>query len=490
MINDSSSQPVRLAIIGSGFSGLGMAIRLKRAGIDDFVVLERASDLGGTWRDNDYPGCCCDVPSHVYSFSFELNPGWTRGFAPQWEILQYLRRTAHKYGVLPHLRYQHEVLEAAWQEDKEHWHVRTSRGDFTAQFLVSAAGPLSDPKIPDLPGVGDFEGTMFHSATWRHDHDLTGERVAVIGTGASAIQFVPEIQPRVARLLLFQRTPPWVVPRLDHKITRLEHWLLRGIPFAPALVRAILYWALEIRVLGFKHPRVMNTVDRIARRHLRRQVPDPGLRARLTPDYTFGCKRILVSDNYYPSLTKANVDVITDGVKEIRKRSVVTTAGTELGVDSIIFGTGFHVTDAPIAARIRGCGGRTLADAWNPSMQAYLGISVAGFPNLFTMVGPNTGLGHNSLVYMIESQLNYVIDCLQVMRERGADVVDVRPEAQDLFNDEMAGALKGTVWTAGHCQSWYLDSTGRNTSIWPDASFRFRSRTRRFEPEKYVLAPR
>jgi cation diffusion facilitator CzcD-associated flavoprotein CzcO len=486
-MSEPGVEHVEIAIIGTGFSGLGVALRLKRERHNDFLLLERAGDLGGTWRDNHYPGCCCDIPSHVYSYSFELNSAWTRGFASQPEILAYLRGAAAKHGILPHIRYHHEVTDARWDESTQRWDVATTGGRFSARILVSAAGPLSDPSFADIPGLSDFQGTMFHSATWDHGHDLGGERVAVIGTGASAIQFVPQIQPRVGRLHLFQRTPPWVIPRFDHRITRPERWLLGTIPFAPAVVRVVLYWALEVRVVGFRNPALMRAAETIARWHLRRQVPDPQLRAKLTPDYTLGCKRILVSDDYYPALTRPNVELITDGVAEVRSRSVITTAGAEIPVDTIIFGTGFHVTDFPVATRVRGRAGRTLAEQWTSSMQAYLGLSVAGFPNFFLMIGPNTGLGHNSMVFMIESQLNYLMSCLAVMRERGAVTVEVREDAQAAFNTEIDGAMKGTVWTAGRCRSWYLDATGRNSTLWPGWSFRFRSRTRRFEPQKYRL---
>jgi len=487
-ISSSDPEHVRVAIIGTGFSGIGAAIRLKRAGIDDLVLLERADDLGGTWRDNHYPGLCCDVPSHVYSFSFELNKHWTRGFAPGWEIQDYLRSTAQKHGVTERIRYRHEVLEAAWDDEARRWRIETAGGHFTANFLLSGSGALSDPSTPDIPGLGDFEGKLFHSVHWDHDHDLSGERVAVIGTGASAIQFVPQIQPQVGRLDLYQRTPPWIIPRLDHEITRPEHLLLRWIPFSEALVRALLYWSLETRVIGFKRPRLMKIAERVARRHMRRQVPDPSLRAKLTPDYTIGCKRVLISDNYYPSLAQPNVNVVTDGIEEIRSGSIVSADGIEREVDTIILGTGFRVTDPPIAERIRGRDGRTLAEHWDGSIQAYLGTAIAGYPNLFFITGPNTGLGHNSMVFMVESQLNYVIDCLRTMRERNAETVEVRPEAQDAFNDQLQASMKGTVWTAGHCKSWYLDATGRNTTLWPSYSWSFRRRTRRFDPESYVLA--
>jgi cation diffusion facilitator CzcD-associated flavoprotein CzcO len=486
---DGTVEQFDVAIIGSGFAGLGMAIRLKDAGIEDFVVLERAAQLGGTWRDNHYPGCCCDIPSHVYSFSFELNPRWTRGFAAQPEIRDYLQRTAERRGLLPHVRFAHEVTAAAWDEDARRWTVETTGGSFSARVLVAGAGPLSDPTVPDIPGLTEFRGKLFHSARWDHDHELDGERVAVIGTGASAIQFVPAIQPRVKQLHLFQRTAPWVMPRLDHRITGVEHFLLRFFPFAPRIVRATLYWLMEMRVVGFRKPALMRGADRIARWHLRRQVADPQLRAKLTPGYVMGCKRILIADDYYPALVKPNVEVVTDGVREVRAHSVVDGDGTERAVDTIIFGTGFHVADPPIAQRIRGRDGRTLAEHWGAGMTAYLGTTVAGFPNLFFMLGPNTGLGHNSMVFMIESQLNYVLDCLRVMGERGAHAVEVRRAVQDAYNDELQAAMRGTVWTAGRCKSWYLDDTGRNTTLWPHASFRFRRRTRRFDPDSYVLEP-
>lgn len=485
---DKREHDVDVAIIGTGFSGLGAAIRIKRAGFDDFLVFERAGDVGGTWRDNHYPGLCCDIPSHVYSFSFELNSGWTRGFGQGWEIRDYLRYVAAKYAITPHLRFHHEVLEAAWDNDARRWRIETTRGRFTARVLISGAGPLTDPKTPEVAGLDSFDGTMFHSARWDHDHDLTRERVAVIGTGASAIQFIPEVQPHASRLYVFQRTPPWVIPRFDHQITRPEHFLLRWLPFSAALVRLVLYWVMELRLIGFRRPRIMKQAQRLARRQLRTQVPDPQLREKLTPDYVMGCKRILISDDYYPSLTQPNVDLRTDGITEVRQHSVLTGTGEELEVDTIIFGTGFHVTDPPIAKRIRGRDGRTLKEVWTPSMQAYLGTTVAGFPNLFLLLGPNTGLGHNSQIHIIESQLNYIADALRVIRSRSADVVEVRQEVQDRFNDELHQALDGTVWVAGHCHSWYLDDTGRNTTLWPSWTWRFRRRTRRFDPDSYLFS--
>ena len=482
---------VRVAIIGSGFAGVGAAIRLRRAGIEDFVILERADDLGGTWHANHYPGLCCDVPSHVYSFSFELNPHWKRGFAPGDEIKDYIRRCADEHGITSRIRYGHEVLEASWDAGRRRWLIETTGGDFEAEFLISGAGGLSDPSVPDLPGLERFEGHAFHSAEWDHEHDLAGERVAVIGTGASAIQFVPQIQPRVGRLDLYQRTPAWVMPRLDHEITAPEHFLLRWIPFAPHLVRGVLYWLLEARVIAFRRPRLMKLGERVARRHLRRQIPDdPELRAKLTPDYTMGCKRVLVSDDYYPALARPNVDVVTAGIREVREHSIVDAEGVEREADTIVFGTGFHVTNPPIAERIHGADGRTLAEHWQGSISAHLGTMISGYPNLFVMTGPNTGLGHNSIVFMIESQLNLVIDCLRTMDELDAETVEVREEAQRAYNAELEAASEGTVWTAGRCMSWYLDDTGRNSTLWPLSSYAFRRRTRRFDPGEYLLTAR
>jgi cation diffusion facilitator CzcD-associated flavoprotein CzcO len=480
----------RIAIIGTGFSGLGAAIQLKRAGIDDFVLLERADDLGGTWHFNHYPGLCCDVPSHVYSFSFDLSSEWTRGFAPGWEIKEYLRANAEKHGLMPHIRFGHEVLEAAWDEEASEWNVHTSGGDVTARYLVNGSGALSEPKPPDIPGLDEFRGHSFHSGHWDHDHDLTGERVGVVGTGASSIQFVPKIQPQVSRLSLFQRTPPWIIPRFDHEITEPEKQALRRIPLAPEIVRGALYWTLETRVVGFRNPPIMKLLaEPVAKWHMRRQVKDPALREKLTPDYTIGCKRILISDDYYPSLDQPNVDVVTEGIERVTADAIVTRDGARHEVDTIIFGTGFEVTKQPIARRIRGRGGQLLADAWSPSIQAYKGTTVAGFPNMFQMTGPNTGLGHNSMVFMVESQLNYIVSCFNTLRERGAEVFEVKRDAQDRYNEWLQRRLDGTVWTAGNCQSWYLDDTGRNTTLWPSYSYAFRRLTRSFDPQAYELAP-
>ena len=479
---------VDVAIIGSGFAGLGMAIRLKEAGVHDFVILERAGEVGGTWRDNTYPGAACDVPSHLYSFSFAPNPDWSSSFSPQHEIQEYLRRTADEFGVRPHIRFGAEVRHARWDEDRSRWLVETASGHYEAQFLVSATGALSDPSVPALAGLDRFEGTAFHSARWRHDHDLTGERVAVIGTGASAIQFVPQIQPRVGQLSVFQRTPPWIVPRWDRRFTRPERWLFRHVPLSQRLARNGIYWSREAYVFGFAFdPRLMKAAELVARAHLRRQVPDPELRARLTPDYTIGCKRILISNDYLPTLSQPNVDVVTSGIAEVRPHSIVTADGIERAVDTIIFGTGFHVTDMPVASRVTGRDGVLLADHWRDGAHAHRGTTTTGFPNLFMLVGPNTGLGHTSQVVMIESQIAYVVDALRQAGARQAATVEVRPEAEAAWNARVQEDMTGTVWTTGNCASWYLDEAGRNTTLWPSFTWRFRRETRRFDPAAYAF---
>ena len=477
----------RVAIVGTGFAGLGMAIRLKQEGIHDFVVFERAGDVGGTWRDNTYPGCQCDVPSHLYSFSFAPNPDWSRTFSRQPEIEDYLRRCAGHFDVVPHVRFRHAVTGARWDDERQLWEIETDGGRFTAQVLVAGMGGLSEPSVPSIPGLDSFEGAAFHTAQWDHEVDLHGRRVAVVGTGASSIQVVPEIQPIVEKLHLFQRTPAWIMPHPDRPLSDREHKLYRRLPLAQRLVRGAIYWARETFVIPFVKPRFASYPERVARKHIASQVPDRELRRKLTPSYTIGCKRILISNDYYPAVAKDNVELVTDGIREIRPRSIVTGEGREVEVDVIVLGTGFKIRDMPAANLVHGRDGRTLAETWNGSMEAYLGTSIAGFPNLFMLVGPNTGLGHNSIVFMIESQVEYVLDALRTMDAQGLASVDVRREAQDAFNAELQERLRGTVWSTGGCASWYLDDTGRNTTLWPGSTWPFRRRTRRFDASAYTL---
>ena len=482
---------ITVAIIGSGFGGIGMAARLRRAGITDVVLLERAADLGGTWRDNSYPGAACDVPSHLYCFSFAPNPGWTRSFSPQPEIWEYLRRVAADEGVTGQIRFGAEVTAARWDPAAHVWRIETTSGTLTARFLITATGPLSDPLIPGIPGLGTFAGAVFHSATWDHDYDLTGRNVAVIGTGASAIQFVPRIQPLASRLTVFQRTPPWILPRRDRKISQIEHWLFRQVPVTQRIARAGVYLGRETYALGFvKNPEIMRKAEVLALRHLHRQVGDPDLRARLTPSYRMGCKRILISSDYYPALTQPNVSLVTDGIIEIREKSVVTGDGTVYDADTLIFGTGFHVSDFPMAQRIFGADGVSLAQRWSakPAQTAFRGTTAAGFPNLFVLTGPNTGLGHTSQVFMIEAQIRYVASALRHARRHGIERIEVRPASQAAYDREVQRKMRPTVWMTGGCKSWYLDADGRNVSLWPDFTWVYAWQTRRFDPPNYDLA--
>ena len=476
----------RIAIIGSGFGGLGMAIRLLERGIDDFVVLERAREIGGTWRDNSYPGCACDVESHLYSFSFALNPDWSRSFSSQPEILDYLRACAERFGVTPHVRLGCDVRALRWEDDAQRWRIESSAGVTPASVVVVATGPLSDPIVPELPGIARFEGKTFHSAQWDHAYDLAGKRVAVLGTGASAVQFVPEIQKVVAKLDVYQRTPPWILPRPDRDHSAEERRRFRRHPLLQRLHRARLYLQHELFVFPFRRPKLMERGQRMALRHLKRAVADPELRAKLTPSYTMGCKRILLSNDYLPALARANVEVITAGVREVRERSIVDGEGVEREVDAIIYATGFRPTDPPLAATTVGRDGRTLIEAWEGSPKAYMGTTVAGFPNLFMLLGPNTGLGHSSVVYMIEAQIEHVLKVLRLMERRGLAAVEPRAEAQRAFVSRVDSRMRGTVWTAGGCASWYLDGTGRNSTLWPDFTWRFHRRVSRLRARDYA----
>ena len=404
------------------------------------------------------------------------------------KLKQYLREVTDRYGVRDHIRLDCAVTAADWDDDENVWRVDTARGRFTVDLLIAAPGFLSEPSTPALPGLESFEGVTFHTARWNHDRDLTGRRVAVIGTGASAIQTVPQIQPIVEHLDVFQRTPPWVMPHRDRPITNLERRIYRRFPALQRVVRSAVYFSREMLVPGFVHrPKLMKMPQRVARRHIEKNIADPVLRAKLTPDYSFGCKRVLPSNEWYPALTQPNVSVITTGISEVRPNGIVTEDGDLHEVDTIVFATGFHVTDHKFARIVRGREGTLMADAWNGSPQAYRGTAVAGFPNLFIITGPNTGLGHNSLVYMIEAQLDYLMDALRTIDARGATRVEVRRAVQDAYNADIQSRMPGTVWNSGGCSSWYIDANGRNTTIWPDFTWRYRRQLQRFDSAAYEL---
>ncbi|MBB5938343.1 flavin-containing monooxygenase [Streptomyces zagrosensis] len=480
---------VRVAVIGTGFGGLGAAVRLRREGITDFVVLERADSVGGTWRDNSYPGCACDVPSHLYSFSFAPNPEWPRNFSGQPHIRAYLERVTDTFGLRPHIRFNSEVRGMRWNGDELHWEIDTAGGSYTADVVVSATGPLSDPQIPAIPGLDSFPGRVFHSARWDHDYDLRGKRVAMIGTGASAIQIVPAIQPTVDRLTLFQRTPPWILPRADRKISGVEQWLHGKVPATRVLRRGLLWGMRELQVSAFtKRPNQLGLVETLAKAHMRKGVKDPALRAKLTPDYRIGCKRILLSNSYYPALAQPNVDVVAAGLKEVRGSTLVSADGTETEADAIVFGTGFHVTDMPIAKRVTGANGTTLAEEWKDGMEALRGGTAAGFPNFMTIIGPNTGLGNSSMILMIESQLNYMVDFVRQLNVLGGKAaLDARPSAVHAWSHRVQERMKRTVWNVGGCDSWYLDANGRNTTVWPGTTSEFRKATREVNLAEYEV---
>lgn len=482
----------RVAIVGAGFAGIGMAITLRRAGYRDVVVLERAGAVGGTWRDNTYPGCQCDVPSHLYSFSFAPKHDWTRSFGLQEEIRAYLEECADRFGVRPQIRLHAGVERARWDERTRRWRLEGTFGTMTAEVLVSCVGALSEPSVPDLPGIESFEGAAFHSARWRHDLDLAGKLVAVIGTGASAVQFVPAIQPMVGRLMVFQRTPPWVVPRMDRQVGARARERYRRHPMLQKAARLGVYWSRELLVFGFaKRPRLMAYPAWLARRHREAQVADPALRAKLTPSYAIGCKRILLSDDWYPALQQPNVELVTERIAEVRPRSIVTADGAEREVDAIVYGTGFRVTSHPAYDMLLGRDGRNLGELWRrDGIAAYKGTTVAGFPNLFLIVGPNTGLGHSSMVFMMESQFAYVLDALRTLDARGAVAAEPRPEAQAAFNARLQARLARSVWNTGGCASWYLDEHGCNRALWPGFTWQFRLSTRRFDVDAYRLLER
>lgn len=467
----------RIIIIGSGFGGLCMAIRLKQAGQHNFLILEQSTEPGGTWRDNAYPGAACDVPSHLYSFSFEPKPDWTRHYAPQQEILAYTRHCIDKYGLSAHLRCNTKVTAARFVAETGRWQIQLADGsDEVADIIVSASGGLSRPAYPNISGLSRFAGKLFHSAQWDHGYDFKGKTVAVIGTGASAIQFVPQIAPQVKQLELFQRTPPWVLPKPDRAIPPIERNLYRRVPLLQRLHRKLIYWHLEGRALGFVvNPRIMHMAQWLGRQHLRKHIIDPVLRTKLTPDYVMGCKRVLMSNDYYPALARPNVRVVTLAIREMVAEGIITSDGKLHQVDAVILGTGFQAGDAVAPFSVRGINGADLNFAWRDGAEAYLGTSVHGFPNLFLIVGPNTGLGHSSMIYMIEAQVQHVLACLDALRSNGARQIEVKAEVQQRYNHKLQARLAKSVWASG-CSSWYQNHAGRNTTLWPGFTFKFRQR--------------
>lgn len=468
-ISDSLPTP-GIAIIGTGFGGLGMAHYLKRAGIHDFTIFEKAQDVGGVWRDNDYPGAACDVASHLYSFAFEPHYPWSRRYGPQREIHAYLGHVADKYDIRRHVRFGKEVASATFDESRGLWTLRFTDGStHEAQVVISAVGQLNRPQIPSVKGLESFRGRCFHSARWEHDYDFTGKRVAVIGTGPSAVQFVPWLAKQAAKLHVFQRSPSWTLPKFDGGYSAIERWLLTNLPLLHTLDRWRIYWWYEFLSGALQNGSLVGRLSRpllyfVARALLKKQVKDPALRAKLTPDTPLGCKRILLSNEWLPALAQPNVELLTERVAEVTEHGIRAADGTLREIDALIFGTGFAATQFLAPMEFRGVNGASLRAKWQDGAQGYLGVAVSGFPNLFMLYGPNSNLGAGSIIFMLERQQRYLTKLIAEMRRQKLASIDVAPEAQDAFNAEVA-ARSGNLAYAGGCTSWYLVN-GRNTNNW------------------------
>lgn len=477
-------------IIGTGYSGICMGIKLKQAGMNDFIIIEKEKELGGTWYINSYPGAQCDVESHLYSFSFE-SYDWTKVFPDQPELNNYIKHCAKKYGIESHIKLNTAVTGASYNDDDATWEIDTdSRGKLKTKILIAATGGLNIPSYPNFKGVENFEGTTFHSARWNHNIDLKGKNVAVIGSAASAIQFIPEIAPIVKNLELFQRTANWILPKPDRPFKPWERKLFKAVPFTHWLYREYLYWAKELRVIAFtKYPNLLKFVSKTTVNYLKKKIKDPQKLKALIPNYTMGCKRILISNFYYKAVVRENVHMITDGVAQVNKNSITTTTGKEVPVDVIIYSTGFNVTNPYATVKITGSKGILLNDVIKAKgISGYLGSTMSGFPNLFIMTGPNTGIGHTSLIHLIESQANYVMDALKYIKNNSVKSFEVKIEAQNKFNDDITKKMVNTVWLKGGCKSWYQDEFGRVPTLWPDFTFNFRKMTRKFDYDNYKIS--
>jgi cation diffusion facilitator CzcD-associated flavoprotein CzcO len=486
------SEHHEVVVIGAGFGGIGASIKLAEERIEH-VILEKREDVGGTWLANTYPGCRCDVPSHLYSFSFALNPDWSDTYSLQPEIWRYLRRVAEDYGVVDRVRFGCKVEAVRWSEPDRQWVLETSEGTLTATSVIAANGFLSEPSIPHFEGIESFAGEVMHSAQWDPSYDVTGKRVAVIGTGASAVQIVPEVVKDATKLFVFQRTAAWILPHRGRPVRDWERALFRRVPRAQRAMRGWNYWSAELlAVPALMKPQRGRLLRTLAVKHLTDQVPDPELRKKLTPTFRPGCKRLTPSNDYLPAIAAPKTTLVTAGIERIVPDGIVTADGLTHEVDVIILATGFRVTDNSFPSIVHGRDGRTMREAWDSGMGAYNGTTFAGFPNFFMLAGPNTGIGHTSLLYMIEAQFTYILGALRHLRDRGVRVLDVRPDVQTAYNEELQRKLAGSVWNTGGCKSWYLDKNGRNPTIWPDYTFRFARRLKRFDVESYYqeLAPR
>jgi cation diffusion facilitator CzcD-associated flavoprotein CzcO len=484
-----SRKVVEMAIVGAGFGGMAMAIRMLQEGNTDFVLIDKGNTVGGTWRENTYPGAACDVQSHMYSFSFEGKTDWSKRYAGWEEIQNYIQDTAKKYQLDQYARFNTEVTAAHYDQETAYWTLTFQDGDtLKCKFFVLASGPLHVPQIPTFKGIENFKGKVFHSAQWDHSYDLSGKNVVSIGTGGSAIQYIPEIAPVVKQLYVMQRTPAWVIPRDERRYLEIEKKIFAKFPSLRRLHRARLYWSNESRVVPIFQPKLMKQGQKLVEAFYRYQVKDPVLAKKLIPNYVLGCKRVLISNKYLPTFNRPNVELVTDGIAEVRENSIVTRDGVERPVDTIIYGTGF-ITDPRIYMKNFACTGlegRDLMKDWQDGAESYYGVTTAGYPNMFQLVGPNTGLGHNSIIFMIEAQVHYILEMMKVMHKQKADFVDVRADAQKAFNDQVQKNLEGTVWSSG-CTSWYQQDGGKNFALWPGYTWRFWLETRKVKARDYIF---
>jgi cation diffusion facilitator CzcD-associated flavoprotein CzcO len=483
-----------IAIVGAGFAGLGMAIRLKKAGYNSFIVFEKGNEVGGTWRDNTYPGCGCDVASHLYSFSFEPNPDWTRRFSKQPEILEYLKFCVQKNQLEPYIQLNTEILGIVFNQEKGFYTITDAIGkQTTARMVVAGLEPLNRPQIPDFEGLENFKGTVFHSSNWNHDYDLRGKRVAVIGTGASAIQFIPEIAEGVGKLYVFQRTAPWVIPKPDGEFSGFTKSLFRKLPFVRTAYREFLFWLNELIGLSFIGNKTIGKLARLqGEHHLKNQVKDPNLREILRPKFQIGCKRILVSDNYYPTIQKSHIQIVTSEIEKILANEILCKDGSKQEVDAIIFGTGFYVSEYPEKFiknyTISGLDGRNLFQEWTENgFEAFKGTTINGFPNLMFILGPNTGLGHNSVVHIMESQINYIMSFYENLRKKPPETyLNTKLNSQKKYNEKLQGMFENTTWASG-CNNYYMNSARKNTTLYPRLNNHFRKETLQVDLEDYEV---
>ncbi|MCH4247426.1 MAG: NAD(P)/FAD-dependent oxidoreductase [Acinetobacter populi] len=485
----NTTRQTGIAIIGSGFGGLAMAIRLLQTGYTDFMILEKSNEVGGTWRENKYPGAACDVQSHMYSFSFAPKTDWSKRYANCHEIHDYILDTTEKFGLRPYCHFNQEVIGAYYQEHNAQWRLEIKdQSPILAQFVVLASGPLHVPQIPKINGIEKFKGKVFHSAQWDHTYDLKNKTVASIGTGGSAIQYVPEIANLVKQLYVFQRSAAWVIPRDERPYSNLSKTLFNKVPLLRKIHRARLYWSNESRVVPIFKPEIMKYGQKLVEAWIRYQVKDKEIARKLIPDYVMGCKRILISNKYYPTFNRKNVELVTDGIQEVTEDSIISSDGKVRKIDCIIYGTGF-ITDPRIYMKdfpCQGIDGHDLMKDWKDNAESYYGILTKGFPNLFQLVGPNTGLGHNSIIFMIEAQVEYILKVLNIMQKQGADSIEIKADVQDHFNQKVQKDLSHTVWNSG-CNSWYTNAEGKNFSLWPGYTWKYWLETQSPDKNAFIL---